>query len=261
MAISDNNHPTSLTIDDWLSISRITVGCSKLVYNSYQYLEGSEYRQKGLAKASKKEIAFLSSFSNITRMVEKRTIFRPSNLRTKLPESVQEIQRADLTKILNVLQNYHIITKTEEKNIKKRGRPSKRSDSFHEEPGPKSYYQPTKNLGTLKKVIDKPEARKIIYSLLMESNLIYRYWKIKALSYLCVLKFGGKDKRIEINKATGQPTDEADLDNLYSTIRTLNDRELEAMAEEKAKSITKNIREDDQDLLRFYLWGGSYFYA
>jgi hypothetical protein len=262
MANPDKNHDKhALTLEDWLTISTIVIGCSKAVYSSYQYIEDTDNRLKRLAKTSKKDMAFLTSFSNVIKMKENQK-FRPSYLRRKFPENLQNIQSADITDTLTMLRNYSMIAKTHKKDIyRRRGAPSRGSQDFLDEPGVKSYYQPIKNLESLKKIIDKPEARKIIYCLLMESNLIYRYWKIKALSYLYVLKFGGKDKRIEIDKATGQPTDEAGLEKLYTKIRSLDNRELEVLAEEKAKSITQNIREDDHDLLKFYLWGGSYFYA
>jgi hypothetical protein len=229
MSISDKNYFSSLTADDWLVISRIIIGCSKLVYDSYRYLDNNNSRQKRLFKTSKKQVAFLSSFANLREMAEVNPIFRPSDIRRKLPEDVQNIQWSDLSRMFKILERYSVITKTG-KNVRRRGAPSKKSNDLPEEPGPKSYYQTTVHFEKLKKVLDKPEARKLIFSLLMESKLIYRYWKVKALSYLYVLKFGGKDKQREIKKAVGIVSDEANLENLYNIILSLDYKELEVMA-------------------------------
>src|ERR671930_985798 len=59
------------------------------------------------------------------------------------------------------------------KDIRKRGSPSKNSEDEPSEHGRHSFYQPSEYLETLKQVIAKPMARKLIFAYLLESNLIH----------------------------------------------------------------------------------------
>jgi hypothetical protein len=44
------------------------------------------------------------------------------------------------------------------------------------------------------------------------------------------------------------------------TTKSLDNKRFEAMAERRARLLIENIKEDDERLLSFYLWGASYFY-
>jgi hypothetical protein len=160
-----------LALEEKIWINRILIGCSKYVYSLSA--QGAKKSAKEASKPSKKDIAYTTAYTHFTTQIKDRPKFRPSTIRKKLPGENKHIQPADLSDILKSLSNINLITKTQ-KDTRKRGSPSKNSEDEPSEPGRHSFYQPTEYLESLKQVVAKSIARKLIFAFLLESNLIHK---------------------------------------------------------------------------------------
>ena len=154
-----------------------------------------------------------------------RSKFRPSNIRKKLPDENKDIQSADLSDILRSLSNINLITKTA-KDARRRGRSSsKDSEDEPSERGIHSFYQPTEYLESLKQVISKPVARKLIFSFLLESKLIHKWLDFNCLLALHIAKFSNIDTVKNIDRAVGIIQDELKNLKLHNDVSSLTDEE------------------------------------
>jgi hypothetical protein len=220
--------------------------------------------QKSLQKKSlnsqKKIKHIVIHFLHLTTQVKDRPKFRPSTIRKKLPNENKDIQSSDLTNILKSLSNINIITKTE-KDIKKRGSPSKNSEEDPNEHGRHSFYQPTEYLEALKQVIVKPMARKLIFAYLLESNLIHRWLDFECLLTLYTFKFSSIDNLRNINMSVGMIQDELNDQRLHEYAASLSDEKLEVIAHKFAQSALRHFKEYEELFTILYLMGGIHFEA
>ena len=246
-----------LTLEKIL-IDRILIGCSNLICNSY--LQGAKNTAKAYSKLSKKELTSTYSIIHLTMRVKDRSKFRPSNIRKKLPDENKDIQSADLSDILKSLSNINLITKTENDTSKRRS-PSKNSEDGPSEPGMHSFYQPTEYLESLKQVIAKPMARKLIFAHLLESNLIHKWLDFLCLLELYFSKFSNIYNIKNVDKAAGLIQGELTYEKLHNHTSYLDDENLEDIAHKRAVSALQHFEEYEEIFTNLYLIGGIYFYA
>ena len=247
-----------LTLEEKILINRILIGFSKLILTSN--FKDAKKTAKAYSKPSKKDLASTYSIIDLTMRVKDRSKFRPSNIRKKLPDENKDIQSADLSDILKSLSNINLITKTQ-KDAKKRGSPSKNSENETSERGMHSFYQPTEYLESLKQVISKPVARKLIFSVLLESKLIHKWLDFNCLLALYISKFSNKDNIKNIDRAVGIIQDQLENEKLHNKMTSLDDKQLEEIAHKFAVLALQHFKEYEEMFTNLYIMGGIYFNA
>jgi hypothetical protein len=247
-----------LTLEEKIWIDRIIIGCSKLIYSSY--LQGAKNTAKAYSKLSKKDQVSTYSITHLTMSVKDRSKFRPSAIRKKLPDEDKHIQASDLSDILKSLSNINLITKAQ-KDAGKRGSPSKNSEEDPSEHGRQSFYQPTEYLDSLKQVIAKPMARKLIFAFLLESNLIHKWLDFNCLLALYISKFRNVYNIKNIDKAVGVIQDELKDEKLHKDLASITDKRLEGIAHKFAELALQHFEEYEDMYTNLYIMGGIYFNA
>ncbi len=255
-----------LTTEDMIIIHRILIGCSKLV--SVSRIEYAKKAAKRVSKLSRKELVYLSSVINLTMTVKGTDKFRPSDLRTRLPDHIKNIQAADLSGILKSLCKITVLMKTE-RDTGRRGSPLKESQGLKSQPGSKSFYQPTEYLDTLKQVITKSIARKLLFAFIVESKLIHNW-----LHYICLLgiyqlRFSNIDTIIDtilsVDRTLNVKQEESELEKLYEKQKMIacqyDDTKLERIARERAIVILQHHAEYEDLITNLYISGGIFFFA
>jgi hypothetical protein len=171
-----------------------------------------------------------------------------------------------LSDILKSLSVTNIVTKIEPDTVsdingrKKRGRRRASEEIDTCKTGPKSFYQSSEYLKTLKDVISKPIARELIFSFLLESKLIYKW-----LDFICrysfyLLKFGKTDSFERLKTAPRiEPMSETKLKRLFQEVSRLDDDNLRQMAHAEALHILQHHRENEMLFCNLYLRGGILF--
>jgi hypothetical protein len=255
---------------DRLLIGVILVGCTKMISK----IIGSNAKQRTQASSNKqiKSLTYISVLINLPKIVEganlrkrvkDKPIFRPADIRKELPEGqIRNIQYADLTDILKSLVRTNVLGEIDKDDIKsKRGRLPKNNTKYS---GPESYYQATDYYYNLKNVLSKPKAINFIYTLLLESGLLYKYRRYIELFILHIIKNKNYDKKTAWNicKSVFPLTtkERSDFENYYEDIHYINDaKELERLAERNAISYIQKHKAEDY--IEIYRIGGYYFKA
>jgi hypothetical protein len=186
-----------LTLEDMIIIHRILIGCSKLIYDSN--IKGAKILAREDSSISKKLLAYISvasyHFTTNTDTFKRR----PSDYRSSLSEAIKNIQASDMSDIFKSLSITNMVTKTGKDSVsdingrKKRGRRRVTDEIEPSKPGRKSFYQSSGYLKALKSVISMPIARDLIFSLLLEAKLIYKWLDFVCLYRFYLLKFGKTD--------------------------------------------------------------------
>ena len=109
--------------------------------------------------------------------------------------------------------------------------------------------------------MNKPEHIKLIYTLVLESGLLYKFLKhFNLASYYIIRK---NDKRTAWNilqtSNLGTMKEESDFESDYIKLRNIEDRELEALADRKTR--LHIIKHRDIDYKNYYLTAGFFFYV
>lgn len=113
-------------------------------------------------------------------------IFRPHDLKNKLPESLKKIKNYDyeLTRILqSLVRSKLIVSSSKLPNKRRPGHPTKDDAEQYSISGPKSYYEASPFLIRIITITDNPEARKIIYSALSKYDILFEFHKKAGLIY------------------------------------------------------------------------------
>jgi hypothetical protein len=248
-----------LTLEEMIIIHRILIGCSKLVYSSH--LKGAKNSAKALSKPSTKSLVSISSILKLTSTdKDYANKFRPSDLRRKLPEEIKNVQAADISDILKTHSNLNLVTKTK-RDPRKRGSPPRASEGLTSVPGRQSFYQQTEYLKTLKQVIAKPIARKLLFAFLLESKLIHKWLDFHCLFALYQLKFNDMNTSRKIDKAVNVIEDESKIENLNKKASQYDDKKLNEMACSQAKLILQRHKEYEELFTSLYINGGLFFDA
>jgi hypothetical protein len=188
MAKISNNNKGFFTVEDLLTIDRILVGCSKLITYYFQRRLVPDH-VKLLSGAQKKRLVGTFLLGYFAKLAKGKQKFRQSTIRNSLPEEVRNISKSDLSRILRTLVDWNIIVPTKE-DKRNKGAPNQKSMELYEFGGSKSLYEPSEYLMTLKRVVSKPQVKKLIHSMLFESNLLYRYLRRIALLFFYTEKRG-----------------------------------------------------------------------
>lgn len=250
-----------LTLEDFMVINRILIGCTKVVYSAEIHF----YNEKtGVFNPSlKKHVG--KSLYDIVKNEYNNTHFSQTQLQSKLHGDVRNIDRSDLHDVLNQYKRIHILTK--ENNLERpRGRPSiENSKLTHRN----SIYSSDPYFVSLNETLDKMEARVILYGYLDESNLLTRYLDVRHYAKMRQILVLGPDKMIDDINRLGVFT-EKDLGLLhlklkheYNALMKLDDKQLREFSREQTRivlEISNNNNKTNQwneDWYKeFFLCGG-----
>jgi len=104
-------------------------------------------------------------------------------------------------------------------------------------------------------------ARKLIFTLLLESRLIHKWLDFICLLGLYISKFSNKDNIKNIDRAVGIIQDEEKNEKLHNKMTSLDDKKLEELAHKIAVSVLQHIKVYEGMLTNLYITGGIYFNA
>jgi hypothetical protein len=234
----------------------IAVGCAKMISSITSHSPRKHSRAH-----SHKEVKSLTSayiFFALPEIFEKKEKFRPSDIRNILPENLRNISSADLTRILDNFVRLNILSKPVREAItKKWGRPSRH---ISKESGPKSFYRPSVFYNNMRNVLSKSKAVKIVYALVLESGLLYRYHKHSKLISYHLLR--SKDRKIVWNILRSVNMafllKESDLEAEYEKIKYVaNNKDLNSIAHKEA--LSSIYKHNGEDYIKLYLSGGLFF--
>ena len=159
-------------------IDNIKEGTKELIENivSNRVKSFKEYaNQKALTKIRPSTHTFLiHEIINIFRK-DKNYIFRRSDLKKRLPDSLKVIEDydAELTRILQSLVRSNLIVHSCRLPTKRGpGHPKTGEGKYYPVSGPKSYYEASPFLIKILDVLDNPNAIKIIHTHLLESGAL-----------------------------------------------------------------------------------------
>jgi hypothetical protein len=251
----------SLTLEDFLLINRILIGCTKLMYFHKADCHDLYVSKKG--PESRKSFAGLLAFDTILRMGTSDSVFRAKNVRTGFPEDVQKISYSDLSRILRMLKRVKLTDQQRPPN-KKSGRPKSDEKRSHET---NFYYSKSGYLLLLEKLITKPLARSILISLLVEAKVIQRYIEYSCLYALYEIKFFGLSyvlrtlqarEKLDTKQMAGY---EKNL-SVFAKIVNSHPKQMKSVAHKMAQH-QMNIRDFKNDAFynHYYIMGGIFYYA
>jgi hypothetical protein len=104
-------------------------------------------------------------------------------------------------------------------------------------------------------------ARALIFTFLLESNLIHRWLDFECLLTLYTLTFSSTDNLRNIGMAVGIIQDELKDQTLHKYAPSFSDEKLEAIAHKFAQSVLQHYKEYEELFTILYLTGGIHFEA
>jgi hypothetical protein len=256
----DTDKNRNFTVEDILLIGCISIGFTKMVMNITSIKAKTHAQLHSHQEIKPLVLTYL--LYNLPIIIKDKSKIRPLDIRRNLPLTWQKIQYADLTDILNSFRRIGILTKVNNKQTKvnnKPGHPKTHSDTTGNEPDPKSYYQPSGYYNNLENVLNKPEHVKLIYTLVLESGLLYKFLKHNNLESYHIIRKNDKKTTWNILQTLNLTTmkEESDFESDYIKLRNVKDRELEVLADRKTRLFMKKHKGIDYKDL--YLSAGSFF--
>ena len=257
--VMDTDKNWNFTIEDVLLIGFISIGFTKMVNNLTRTKVKTHAERHSHQEIKPLVRAYL--LYNLPIIMEDKSKIRPLDIRKKLPVTWQKIQYADLTDILNSCCRIRILTKVNNKQTNKPGHPKKYSDTTEDQPGPKSYYQRSDYYNNLENLLNKPEHIRLIYTLILESGLLYKFLKHFNLASYYIIRKNDKKTAWNILQTLNLTTmkEESDFESDYIKLRNIEDRELEALADRKTR--LHIIKHRGIDYKNYYLTAGFFFYV
>lgn len=223
-------HPIELDFQDKLLIGQISNGCRQLIFSicardPLQYSKAARHREtKSLATTS------------ISLIIPENNEFRPSDIRRKIPEELQNIQRSSLANILNHNLKIRKIERVEhfiQKNV--RGHPKKYEGKIS---GPKSYYKMSVIENKINLILSNRHALELIYHYLYENDLLLKLGKWVQLFIYSAIRNYDKETAWKICKSVfPELSNDSEFGQKYDRIKALKEEELERLAEEEAKCL------------------------
>ena len=246
-----------LTIEDLILIHRILIGCTKVA------IEVSNRASKTVKQVTGRKLVSMSVEERLSTINVK---FRPSEIRTVIPENLRNIDYSEISDILKIYVNQEWLQKSSPAKAK-RGRPSTHTNS--KTVGKKSYYSETDYFQTVKKIISRTEIRRILFLSLFESRVSQIFLTSATLHMLATFRRRGIEDHMKIYDLVAKqfgvslkPGEEDLISSLRDDILSLKDDDLEIVAGLKAKEwLTKTNFETDSLFLQFYLLGGMSYAA
>jgi hypothetical protein len=250
-----------LTLEDFMVINRILIGCTKVVYGAEIHF----YEEKiGIFNPSLKKHA-AESLYGILKNEYKNTHFSQTQLQKKFHGDVRNIDRSDLFNVLTQYRNIHVLTK--EKNLKRpRGKPSTEDSKLTHR---NSIYSSDPYFISLNETLDKMPVRVLLYGYLFESYILRRYSDVCHYAKLRQLKVLGAYKMIYNIKRSGISA-EKDLEALhlklnqrYKELIKLDDKELIEISRRQTEVVFELNKPDPWNKVwckEFFLSGGLSYY-
>jgi hypothetical protein len=164
----------TLTYEEKIVIEMIIEGCTRLICRTSEndplkYARARSHYQT-------KPLVHTFVIHHIHDMIKENSNIRPWYIRKRLPESFQNIQDANLSRILKSTLLTNMMSETEEEvNRRRPGHPYRNDNNDNSMSNPTSYYGYSYYQKILEQVLSKPEARNKPYSYLLESGLLYMY--------------------------------------------------------------------------------------
>lgn len=252
------NQNDTLTYDDRILIDKIIIGCATLISNIT-----SKDKNYARVRSNQQTKSLVNTWIliNLPLILEKKLRFRPSDIRKMLPESMKNIQGADLTDILNYLVTTKILIKVDEEEFKKESKQKKwgrapKGNNDTDVSGPKSFYQPSDYYNDLKILLAKPEARDLIYFSLLQSNLLYKLAKYVETQSLRITRKNVKKIAWNILNSVNLAPIKREAD--HRKIAHIDDnKRLKSITEKETINFMEKRKADDY--LPIYFIGGIYF--
>lgn len=197
---------------------------------------------------------------------DKNYIFRPHDLKKRLPDSLKIIENYDyeLTRILQSLVRSKLIVPSSK--LPKKRHPGRMKNDEAEQytiSGPKSYYEASPFLIRIITITNNPEARKIIYSALSKDNILFEFYKRAGLIYPNLLlqnkmeatKMIRDSIKLETKKTESEFEKQFQEDT--KKIKTMKKKDITQKYKYWAKMKLNNLTSDD--FLWLYPLGASYY--
>jgi hypothetical protein len=252
---------TSLTQKDIMLIGMILIGTTKLIHTRKLVDEYAERYAKAQSHLQVKSLVRTFVITNLDAITRNKTMFRPSDVRDRLSEQWKGIAPAELRRVLEYLVKINAITsvRCEDVPARKWGRPTDK-ELEQIKAGRKSFYSVSDYYDNLRKVLTKPKAIRLIYSLLYHSGLLYRHLIGTTMVAYYVLKHNDVERARHILMAVGLSPmiRDFELESQYDKVRNMRtDKDLRQLAEQRARSRIERGRGSDH--ISLYLQRGLAF--
>jgi hypothetical protein len=197
---------------------------------------------------------------------DKFCMFRPHDLKIRMPESLKTIQNYDyeLTQILQSLVRSKLIVHSSKLPLKRpRGRLTKDESEQYTISGTKSYYEASPFLIRIITITDNPEARKLIYNSLLKDDILIKLYKKAGLLYPNLLIPNNIEAVKMIRDSTKLETKktESEFEKQFAEdskkIKPMKKKEIIQKNEDWAKIKLNNLT--SVDFLWLYPLGASYY--
>lgn len=214
------NKNDDLSSKEWTAILRIAMGCTRLTDAvahdiAATFDEGTPYDIKG--HVTKKALTYSTALYHFAFSVDHASheVFRPADIRAKLPDTVKTVQAADLTRELKSLNAIGVSRHVPA--VKSRGRRlTERTASADDSlPGRKSRYVQTGRESLLNQFVSQEEIAGVLVTNLIDSRVMRRYFTAGKMLEYKLLRLGKVEDALAIAKScAGIELQEADVDRL-----------------------------------------------
>jgi hypothetical protein len=260
---------SSFTSEEIEMINNIKEGTKKLIENVLlkELKSPKKYANKqALTKIRPSTHAFLiREIIEIFRK-DKNYIFRPIDLKKRLPESLKVIEDYDseLSRILQSLIRSNLIVQSSRLPPKRGpGHPMRNEGRNYTTSGPKSYYEASPYLIKIITIMDNPESSKIIFHCLSKSNMLFDLYEKSNLIYPNLLK----QNRFKAGKMLRETT-KLETSKTESDFKEQFEKDKEKIKNMKRKEITQEAKYwakkklnilTPHDFMWLYPLGASYY--
>jgi hypothetical protein len=197
---------------------------------------------------------------------DRNYIFRPSDLKKKLPDSLKVIEDYDseLTRILQSLVRSNLIVYSSRLPTKRGpGHPKKDEGRYYSISGPKSYYEASPFLLLILDILDNPNVRKTIHNHLLKFEQIFELYKKERIiasnwlkqDNLNAAKMNRQIINLKRNKTEVEFEEQFQKDS--KKIKSMGKKDIEKEAIEWAKSKLNTMT--PEDFIWLYPLGASYY--
>ena len=260
---------TSFTSEEIEIINYIKEGTKKLIQNILlnEFKSPKKYANKqALTKIRPSTHVFLIHEIIEIFKKDKNYIFRPNDLKKRLPESLKIIEDYDseLTRILQSLIHSNLIVQSSRLPPKRRpGHPMRNEGRNYSLSGPKSYYEASPFLIKIITLIYNHEAGQIIYNCLSKSSLLFDLYEKSNMVYPNLLKQNRFEAskmlretvKREISKTDSSFQEQFEKDR--KIIKLMNKKEIEQDPKKWSKVKLKSLTSDD--FMWLYPLGAVYY--
>lgn len=254
----------TLTYEEKIVIDMIIEGCTRLIRRTSDD-DPLKYARARLHYQTK---PLVHTFVNlhIHDMIKENPTIRPSHIRKRLPESFQNIQDADLSRILKSTLRTNLLSETEgEVDRRRPGHPSRNDNNDNSMSGPTSFYEYSNYQKILEQVLSKPEVRNKLYNYLLATGLLYMYYVTQGMKAYYIEKENGKEAAWNLIQSSEPPNipPQSSFEEHFSIQNRLLNQANKIRIREKSQSWARSFieRHNADDYLYLYRIGGLYYFA